>query len=184
VLDVISRIYDNDPRPVEKALDYKALFADGALLVAIEPSPLVLDDIFDSLHDKLDGTIYSGTLDDLETIEDVELRKDLMFRAHALGHCGAADMARQIKSTRRLTWPNLVKECQDFVSACLPCQRYNISRHGYHPPKNVTALLPFDRVYIDLKEMKESRKGNVYYLTLIDCAMRFVFLYPINRCIR
>lgn len=73
----------------------------------------------------------------------------------------------------------MVRECQDMVSSCLPCQRYNVSKHGYHPPKNVTALLPFDHLFVDLKEMPLSAKGNKYILVLIDCATRFGFFRAI-----
>ena len=73
----------------------------------------------------------------------------------------------------------MVKDCQEYVSACLPCQRYNIGKHGYHPPKNLMALLPFDHLCIDLKEMDMSAKGNCYYILVIDVATRFVFLRPL-----
>jgi len=62
---------------------------------------------------------------------------------------------------------------------------------GYHPPRNVEALMPFDHVCVDLKEMPSSRRGNNYYLLLIDVCTRFVFLrelpskslYSIAQCL-
>jgi hypothetical protein len=50
---------------------------------------------------------------------------------------------------------------------------------GYHPPKSLQALLPFDHISIDLKQMPLSRRGNVYYLLVIDVATRFIFLRPL-----
>jgi transposase InsO family protein len=146
--DKISRIYDFDDREPDTAV----------VLTLSEVQTLTTD------------------MDDLEVIEDSERRKMIMVRAHALGHFGAADMARTIRSITRATWPNLVKDCQKMVSACIPCQRYNVGRMGYHPPKSLQALLPFDHVALDLKQMPLSKRGNMFYLVLIDVATRFIFL--------
>ena len=168
--DAVSRIYDNDHREEESKIDY------GSLLLSITEDQQLCTAIDDDLPSDLIQSAYTEDLQNLEVVVDSDQQSDLMFRAHALGHCGAADMARQIRSVKQVTWPNLERHCQVFVSSCLPCQRVNVYMHGYHPPKNVTALLPFDRVFIDLKEMKESRRGNMYYLALIDCATRYTFL--------
>jgi transposase InsO family protein len=150
--DRISRIYDFDDREPDTAV----------ILSVSEVPPLTTD------------------MDDLEVIEDSERREMIMSRAHAQGHFGAADMARTIRSTTRATWPNLVKDCQKLVSACIPCQRYNVGRMGYHPPKSLQALLPFDHVCIDLKQMPLSKRGNMFYLVLIDVATRFIFLRELS----
>jgi hypothetical protein len=138
--DRISRIYDFDPREPEPDYNF--------LLTVIKD-----DDLLDEDFGSLKSGIYSGSLDDNTIETDLNLRRNLMERAHLMGHIGAADMARSIRSSKGVTWPNIVRECQDLVSSCLPCQRYNVSKHGYHPPKNVTALLPFDHLFVDLKEM-------------------------------
>ena len=149
--DKISRIYDFDERE--------------------EASPLVLT--------VLNETEQTMDMEDLEVIEDLEVRKTILERAHVLGHFGAADMARTIRSTTRSTWPNLARDCQKLVSACIPCQRYNIGKMGYHPIKSIQAILPLDHIAIDLKSMPTSKHGNAYYLLIIDVATRFVFLRPL-----
>jgi hypothetical protein len=55
-----------------------------------------------------------------------------MGRAHADFHEGAAGMARQIRVSLKVTWPDLVQDCQTHVKKCLKCQRFNSGRHGYH----------------------------------------------------
>jgi transposase InsO family protein len=149
--DKISRIYDFDER--EEAL------------------PLVLT--------VLGETEQTMDMEDLAVIEDLEVRKTILERAHVLGHFGAADMARTIRSTTRSTWPNLARDCQKLVSACIPCQRYNIGKMGYQPMKSIQAILPLDHIAIDLKSMPISKHGNAYYLLIIDVATRFVFLRPL-----
>ena len=124
-------------------------------------------------------THQTEDLEELELLEDLEQRRDLVERAHKEGHWGAAAMARTIRSSKLVTWPELVRDCQAYVSSCIPCQRYNIGKHGYHPPKNLTALMPFDHLSVDLKEMPMSAKGNCYYLLIIDVATRFLFIRPL-----
>jgi transposase InsO family protein len=156
--DVLSRFYDNDPRLEDDKPRY----------------------ILQLTADEIISNVYTSDLDNLELLEDNTVQQTLMKRAHLEGHLGAADMARKIRSTKLVTWPNMVKDCQNHVSACIQCQRYNIGKHGYHPPKNIMALLPFDHVCIDLKEMPTSTKGNCYYLLLIDVATRFIFIRPLK----
>jgi Integrase zinc binding domain len=67
--------------------------------------------------------IYAESLKGLDKEMDMGIRKNLMDRAHSMGHLGAADMARSIQSSKRLSWPNIVRDCQDCVSACLPSQQ-------------------------------------------------------------
>jgi transposase InsO family protein len=151
--DLISRIYDFDDRT--------------------EVPKIVLMTIQDTDQE------LTCDLEDLEVVTDLETRESLLNRAHSHGHFGAADMARTIRSSTRSTWPNLVRDCQKVVSSCIPCQRYNIGKMGYHPPRSVQALMPLDHIAIDLKQMPISSKGNVYYLLVIDVATRFVFLRPL-----
>ena len=80
------------------------------------------------------------------------------------------------KTSKLCTWSGIYKDCQNLVSACINCQRYNVGKHGFYPPKSLTALLPFDHVVIDLKTMPLSKRGNQYYMCLIDVCTRFVFL--------
>ena len=115
----------------------------------------------------------------LENVLDDEQRQLLIKRAHLMGHFGAAAMTKAIHNDG-YSWSGIKDQCQEVVSKCLPCQRYNIGRHGYHPLKNLKALMPFDHVSIDLKEMVRSDRNNQYYLLLIDVATKFVFLRPLH----
>ena len=148
--DLLSRIYDFDTRTE----------IPRVVLLTTETSPAEL----------------TCDMEDLVLVSDVEARESVLKRAHSHGHFGAADMARTIRESTRSTWPNLVKDCQRIVSACIPCQRYNVGKMGYHPPRSVQALLPLDHIAIDLKQMPLSVRGNMYYMVVIDVATRFVFL--------
>ena len=167
--DALSRLYESDDNVVEDRNEMvMAIIVDNELHLENAPA-----------GSGLRPGVYSETLEELEIVDDQSLRIDIMNRAHAGFHEGAAGMARQIRAVLKLTWPNLEKECQDYVKRCLQCQRFNVGRHGYHPPKSMVALFPFDHICIDLKEMPQSDSGSNYYLLVIDVATRFVFLRPL-----
>jgi len=154
--DALSRFYDED-----------------------DPNVLRQDQAFSMLSEK--ATDISSMEDehrDLEVVPDYESRKSLVNRAHLMGHFGARAMSAAIKNDG-YTWKGIRDDCQLEVSKCLMCQRFNVGRHGYHPLKNLKALMPFDHVSIDLKEMPTSNRGNRYYLLLIDVATRYVILRPL-----
>jgi transposase InsO family protein len=113
--------------------------------------------------------------DTLVNVDDRDKRKWLLQMAHLKGHFGAKAIQLAIQNDG-LTWPNIRADAQNCVSSCLPCQRYNIGKHGFHPLKNLKASLPFDHICIDVKNMVESSQGHMCYLLVIDVFTRFIFL--------
>jgi transposase InsO family protein len=189
VPDALSRFYDDDPRTQERP-DYVALM--GALIeetcensldeIWVNYAPVFLGLTQDQEAIEEAGISGAGIFTEsiepeyLEKLEDNKMKESFIWRAHINGHRGAGDMVRLIKSSQRVIWPNMFRDCQKHVASCLQCQRFNIGAHGYHPPKNLTAILPFDHVVIDLKEMPDSKKGCRFILVLVDVATRFIFL--------
>jgi hypothetical protein len=95
-------------------------------------------------------------------------RANILKSAHQLGHYGAAAMVRYIKSNS-FFWPKLMSDCQDIVNTCTDCQRFNISRQGFHPLRPIFASLPMDHVAIDLLgPMTTSPCGKNYVLVVVD----------------
>ena len=106
-------------------------------------------------------------------------RNSAMHNAHAMGHLGTNAMVRSIHDEGK-TWPNLAKDCVDFIKRCVECQRFNIARKGYHPMKAIHAHLPGEHIAIDLAgPFPESEDGNVYLLVIVDVCTRFVLLNAI-----
>lgn len=164
--DALSRLYEPSDIEHDKAVGLvMATVVDGAFEL-IEPS----------IVKGLGPGIFNEDLDQLEIVNDLLKRNEIMEKAHDGFHEGAAGMARKIRSSFHTTWANLEKDCQEFVKKCINCQRYNVGRHGYSPPRSMLALYPFDHICIDLKEMPLSDQGNNYYLLVIDVATRFIFL--------
>ena len=107
-------------------------------------------------------------------------RKELLAEAHELGHIGTNAMVNQIHSLHK-TWPNLAKECLDYVKRCPECQRVNIERKGYHPMTAIHAQLPGDHMAVDLiGKLPTTSNGNVRILVLVDICTRFVFLVSLK----
>jgi hypothetical protein len=77
----------------------------------------------------------------LETIKDREQQVLLMDKAHALGHFGAKAMMNSIRSNG-YNWKGIRDQCQSVVQKCLPCQRFNIGKHEFHPLKNMERCGP------------------------------------------
>ena len=61
--------------------------------------------------------------------------------AHLQGHFGvAATLTNPIQNGQK--WPNMRQDVEDFIKRCLPCQRFSITRQGFHPLKPITAARP------------------------------------------
>jgi len=76
-----------------------------------------------------------------------------------------------------LHWASIRKDCLEYVRQCIDCQRYNISRKGFHPLTPIHAELPMDHVAIDLAgPFTTSEDQNHYVMVVVDVCTRFVFL--------
>jgi transposase InsO family protein len=106
---------------------------------------------------------------------DSDHKRILLERAHLSGHFGSEAMFKALISNGHY-WTDLRKDCIKEVNKCIPCQKFNIGKHGFHPLSSIMADLPMDHVAIDLKEFPKSEKGNQYLLVVVDVFTRFVFL--------
>ena len=104
-----------------------------------------------------------------------EQQKLLLERAHSMGHFGATSMFKALTKQNH-TWKTMRQDCITTVQGCLPCQRFNIGKHGFHPLSSIIANLPWDHIGFDLKQFICSKRGFVYMLVVVDVCTRFVFL--------
>ena len=106
-------------------------------------------------------------------------RADIVLRHHLRGHFGIKATVASIRE-EGFDWPNLTAEVKDVCAKCLPCQRHNIAKRGYHPLSPISADKPFDHVAIDLAgPFPTSSRGNHYLFVLVDIHSRFVWLRAI-----
>lgn len=112
-------------------------------------------------------------------------RQAVLSETHDMGHPGAHKMIQAIHGNN-MTWPKLLQDCLDYVKGCRGCQRYNITRKGYHPLRAIHAELPGDHIAIDLAgpltppSVVTDSRGNErtmnYILVIVDVCTRFVYL--------
>lgn len=115
-----------------------------------------------------------------KTCPPQDKQKALLEAAHLFGHFGSKATFKRIWN-QGYYWIGIHKDCQEQVRNCVPCQRYNISREGFHPIKPISASLPWDHIAIDLAgPMDTSSDGNKFLFVLVDVFTRFVILRPIE----
>lgn len=109
-------------------------------------------------------------------VEDENRRSELMELAHLQGHFGAKAIERHIRYTQQCTWKNIRKDCEELVSKCQACRKYNVHKTGYHPAKSIEASLPMEAVAIDCASLDCASRGNVIILIVVDIFTHFVWL--------
>ena len=103
-------------------------------------------------------------------------RHAMLTDAHAQGHLGAKSIVKRIHECG-FNWPSIAVEARNLVAACTACQRFIVSRQGFHPLQPIVANYPMSHVAVDLAgPLPRSPRGNVYLLVLICLFTRFVFL--------
>lgn len=106
----------------------------------------------------------------------VNERDDIIFKAHLLGHFGVNAVEDTIHNDK-LHWTNLRQDIERILSQCVECNKHNISKIGYHPPKSVLPDGPLDHWCMDLGTFDvTSGSGNNYVLVLVDYFTRFTIL--------
>ncbi|CDH61470.1 hypothetical protein RO3G_12673 [Lichtheimia corymbifera JMRC:FSU:9682] len=105
-----------------------------------------------------------------------EERDELLRLSHLKGHYAADAIVSDLHS-EGIHWANIKRDAQNIVSQCLPCQKGNIGKHGYHPLHHVTANAPCDHWAIDLGELPTSQTGGyTFILVMVDIFTRYCVL--------
>ena len=171
--DHLSRLFPKELWPKEQQLD--DLLATTSI-VPTDAEPMHITSCY----------MHVLQEDNVSTRAEVpeEQRNTVMAEAHGPGHFGGQQMVKTIHANDQ-TWPRLINSCLDYVKRCHACQRYNISRKGYHPLKSIHAELPGDHIAIDLAgpfpasaqtDSKGVTKTYTYLLVVVDVCTRFVYL--------
>ena len=107
-------------------------------------------------------------------------RRTLVERAHNFGHFGEQAVFKKIWHDG-FWWKNIRQEIADVIADCTPCQRYNVAKKGFHPPRYITADLPWDHLSIDLvTPLPLSEGGMDTLLVIVNVMTKFCVL----RCLK
>jgi len=116
---------------------------------------------------------------DMERIEDLDEQKKILNMNHEMGHEGPNALIRRVMELGQV-WDTLPKDAHALVESCIPCQAYGSKQKGYHPLKPITAQLPWERVAVDLAELKTSANKYTWLLVQTDICTRMVVLTPLK----
>ena len=101
--DKLSRFYDSDPIPSQQ---------ESSIMHLEQEVPIHSRDPLES------------------TVVPLELRQDLLHRAHLCGHFGITSMLKTLQNAGHI-WPNMIGNISTIVKQCTECNRYNIGKHGF-----------------------------------------------------
>jgi hypothetical protein len=110
-----------------------------------------------------------------KTCPPVDRRRTLLEQAHIQGHFGSDYVFKKLWAAG-FYWPQMKRQCIEFVAGCMPCARYNVGKRGFHPLIPIHAMYPFDHISMDLADFPTSESGNNFLLVIVDLATMFCLL--------
>ena len=100
----------------------------------------------------------------------------MIDHAHLFGHFGVKATVERLRQMGH-QWPSMVSDVSARLEQCIPCQRFTIVRHGFHPLTPISARLPMDHIAIDCAlSFPTSPRGFNILLVIVDVCSRFEFL--------
>lgn len=109
-----------------------------------------------------------------EIVTSPDLRTETIRQVHAEGHYGIKTVVEKIYHDLHRWWPEMHKDVAAQIGACASCQKYTVSKRGFHPLRSPEAALPGDWWQIDLIHLPTSVNGYSYILVIIDLFTSYV----------
>ena len=172
--DALSRLPSQNIYSIQKVLNNDSLIADAF------PSPLV--DFVKKNYFLLDGSLVykdkKGKF--LKVIEDDSLKRQLVLKAHLVGHEGIAKTLARIQEA--YYWPGMRSDVEETVKTCAKCQCYR----PFPIPKGTSNIVskverPFARVGLDIVgPLPETERGNKFIIVLVDYFTRWIEASPLR----
>lgn len=108
-----------------------------------------------------------------------DFRHIILSRIHNLSHAGIRATTKAIQ--QRFIWPNLRRDCKEFVMHCIPCQKAKVQRHTKSPIlKYEDNSSRFEHLNIDIVGPLSPSNGFTYLLTIIDRTTRWPEAIPLT----
>ena len=106
-------------------------------------------------------------------------RRDIIMKAHLLGHYQAASTYDKIKND--FIWKNMIEDIINTVKECLTCQRHQKVKPINHSAQALAVSGIFDRIGIDLVfGLPVTEEGYKGILVITEYLTKFPCAYPIK----
>jgi len=149
------------------------LLTINSILNDINPKDLDLPEgiikYFSKNYQVIDNILYYKKNDMyLKVIYRDEDKKDIIDRAHNVGHEGAEKTTNRILQS--YYWPGILSDVKMWVKSCHKCQLFRPKTLPKNTEDNITPVeMPFTRVGLDIVgPLPETKQGNNYIITLVD----------------
>ena len=109
-----------------------------------------------------------------------EQRIQILQKAHEQGHYGERALIDEVYNRQNMWWPELRKDALKVVNSCTQCQRYNVTKQGYHPQRSPAAMMPGDAWQVDLMELPTSLEGYSHVLCVLDLFTSYLLTRPLK----
>jgi len=151
----------------------------NAILADFNPKDLDLPEgiikYFTKNYQVVDNTLYYKK-DDLylKVIYKDEDKKDIINRAHSVGHEGAEKTINRIMNS--YYWPGIWNDVRMWIKSCRKCQLCRPRPLPKNVEDNATPIeRPFTRVGLDIiGPLPLTKQGNMYIITLVDYFTKWV----------
>ena len=113
-----------------------------------------------------------------------QLRKAAWEAAHTSpvsGHLGSKKTYQRLSA--KFHWPGMGKDVKEWCKTCEPCQKGNPC-HGLKAPLHPLPVVaqPWQQIAVDVVgELKRTKRGNRYILTVMDFASRWPEAIPLRK---
>lgn len=105
-------------------------------------------------------------------------RRKIIQKLHSASHPGVRATTHLV--SERFVWPSIRRECKQFVTNCVPCQKSKVHRNNKAPIIQITTPNSrFAHIHMDLIGPLPPSGGNAYCLTMIDKFTRWPEIIPI-----
>jgi transposase InsO family protein len=193
--DALSRLYSPHHRTVLELWGGEQRESSASLENAADPdqaipshhSILIIETSANPTSKNTGHSVANPTSDNLLTsssdipprsVTDPAERTKLLRDHHEFGHFGGLALAKSILRSG-VSWPGIFLDCATHVAGCRDCQRFTITRRGFHPLQPILAKMPWDHISFDLFQLHTSPDGFNYVLIIVDICTRFCLLRPI-----
>ena len=135
-----------------------------------------------NLHEKFkfDGNYFSILKNnEWKLVPKKEERKELILKAHLLGHFENATSMESIK--QKYYWKNMFRDAEYFIQRCYTCQRNKGMAPIEHKAKALIVNNLFQRIGMDIVGgLPETEEGYHMILVIVEYMSKMVKIYPLK----